>query len=123
LIAALGSLIIPAHFVVEIATHHYEERLILKYSSYFILGSLFAILNYEGMVYDVLGYGDQVEEIITDTSGNPEEKGLESLLNHYHEFPYDWNVGELVYVFSLSAIFMGTIILEVRDDWVLKVFT
>lgn len=36
LIAALGSLIIPAHFVVEIATHYYEERRILKVSSNFI---------------------------------------------------------------------------------------
>ena len=44
LIAALGSLIIPAHFVVEIATHHYEERYILKVSSNFIHCSLHGIL-------------------------------------------------------------------------------
>ena len=86
---------------------------IFKYSSYIILGGLLAILNYEGMIYDVLGYGDEVEKLINDTPDNPEEKRLESALNHHHEFPYDWDAGESIYVVSLSVIFMGTIILEV----------
>ena len=29
-----------------------------------------------------------------------------------HEFPYDWNYGQVVYVIFLSAIFGGTIVLE-----------
>ena len=29
-----------------------------------------------------------------------------------HEFPYDWNYGQVVYVTFLSAIFGGTIVLE-----------
>ena len=84
-----------------------------KYSSYIILGGLLAILNYEGMIYDVLGYGDEVEKLINEAPDNPEEKRLKSVLNHHNEFPYDWDAGEAIYVVSLSVIFMGTIILEV----------
>ncbi len=29
-----------------------------------------------------------------------------------HEFPYDWNYGQVVYITFLSAIFGGTIVLE-----------
>ena len=31
---------------------------------------------------------------------------------HHDEFPYDWGVGRLIYLIFLSAIFIGSIILE-----------
>jgi hypothetical protein len=76
---------------------------------------LLGILNYEGLMYDTLGYGEEVEKFIdsTDAGYKNETKALASLLNHHHEFPYDWGTGKVVYIVSLSAIFMGTIILEV----------
>lgn len=76
---------------------------------------LLAILNYEGILYDTLGYGEEAEKLIdsTDADYNNETKALTSLLNEHDEFPYDWGAGKVVYIVSLSAIFMGTIILEV----------
>lgn len=37
---------------------------------------------------------------------------LTSLLNKHLEFPYNFGAGLYIYVFFLSAIFMGTIVLE-----------
>ena len=76
---------------------------------------LLGILNYEGLVYDYIGYGEEVEKLFdsADAGYNNETKALASLLNEYDEFPDDWRAGKTVYIVSLSAIFMGTIILEV----------
>jgi hypothetical protein len=76
---------------------------------------LLGILNYEGLLYDTLGYGEEVNKLIdpTDAGYNNQTKALASLLNKDEEFPYDWEFGRVVYIVSLSAIFMGTIVLEV----------
>lgn len=88
----------------------------MQYSTFFILVGLLGILNYEGLFYDNIGYGEEVEKLFnsTDDAGYKNEtEALASLLNKYDEFPYDWRAGKAVYMVSLSAIFMGTIILEV----------
>jgi hypothetical protein len=87
----------------------------LQYSTLFILVGLLGILNYEGILYDSLGYGEEVEKLVdsTDEGYKNETKALASMLNISEEFPYDWRAGKVVYIVSLSAIFMGTIILEV----------
>lgn len=74
----------------------------------FIIGSLIAILNYEGMIYDILGASLEAEEDVkkeTDVSIAGTTVG--QLLNKRQEFPYDWNVGHIVYIVFLSSVFMG----------------
>jgi hypothetical protein len=38
-----------------------------------------------------------------------------SFLNKHHEIPYNWGIGTVTYITFLSAVFMGTIILEGVD--------
>ena len=38
-----------------------------------------------------------------------------NMLTDKQEFPYDWESGSIVYIIFLSAIFMGTVILEGVD--------
>jgi len=125
LLSSLGALVLPAHFFVESAAHRYEERVILKYSLVFIFVCLFAILNYEGLIFDMIGFA--VEAVDTDEDlaniTNTENQldisvGGESItkfLNKELEVPYDWGAGLYIYIGFLSAIFMGTIILEGVD--------
>jgi len=54
---------------------------------------------------DVIGRMDGTDASYSGTN-------LTSYLNKYDEFSYDWGVGRYVYIFLLSAIFMGTIVLE-----------
>lgn len=74
----------------------------------FIIGSLLAIMNYEGLVYDIMGASLEAEEDVekeTDVSIGGTTVG--QILNKRQEFPYDWNVGHIVYIAFLSAVFMG----------------
>jgi MFS family permease len=116
LIAALGALVLPANFVVEIFSRRVSERRILRASLWVILLGCFGILNYQGMYYDLLGvstYGDL--DPVNTTHLASLELGGESvghILTSHHEFPYDWNYGPAIYITFLCIIFMGTIVLE-----------
>ena len=66
------------------------------------------ILNLEGLILDVVG---NVEGEDASFDGSQ----LRSYLNKKGEFFYDWSLGRYVYIFFLSAIFMGTIVLEGVD--------
>ena len=48
---------------------------------------------------------------------------LYKVLNKQHEVPYDWGSGRPVYLVFLSAIFLGTIILEGVDTSVMAKVT
>lgn len=80
----------------------------IQYSIVFISACLVAILNFEGLLYDIIGNVDGENAEIDGTS-------ITSLLNKEKEFLYDWGSGKYVYVTFLSAIFMGTIVLEGVD--------
>ncbi|CAB9525160.1 SPX domain-containing membrane protein [Seminavis robusta] len=114
LIGSLGALAIPAHFVVEKASHHYSERKILSKSLVFILFSTLGILNWSGLFYDVEGMISAPEEPRNATSIGGDQ-AVAILLNARGEFPYDYGSGPAVYIVFLSAIFMGTIVLEGVD--------
>ncbi len=50
-------------------------------------------------------------------------KHLKSILRHsskHGEFPYDWGAGVIVYIIAISAIFIGSIIMEVSAYFRLK---
>eukprot|EP00977_Amphora_coffeiformis_P012038 scaffold2974_cov181-Amphora_coffeaeformis.AAC.6 len=137
ILASLGALVLPAHFVVEKAAHHFEERFIINYSLVFILLCLFAILNYEGLIFDFIG------QAVTAVKPLPEQDltndGIENagkltgiaigghdmieILNKDLEVPYDWGAGQPVYLVFLSAIFLGTIILEGVDTSIMAKVT
>jgi len=95
LMASLGALVIPSHFLVEQASRLWNERRIMKYSIVIILVGLIAILNFEGLWYDIM-------TVTTEDS----ESSFTSFMK------YDWGIGNFVYIFMLSLIFMGTIVLE-----------
>ena len=137
LIASLGSLVLPADFFVERMSHVHSERKIMKVcqcqkavewqphfhnmltlallaffpfkiSLIFLIVCMVLIMNLEGLVLDVVG----------DVEGENaafEGSQLRSYLNKRGEFKYDWSLGRYVYVFFLSSIFMGTIVLEGVD--------
>jgi hypothetical protein len=73
------------------------------------------MMNYEGLFYDIFGMfdesvaGEKVQHI--SIGGAP----VQTILNKEHEFPYDWDIGAVIYIVFLSAVFMGTIILEGVD--------
>lgn len=79
------------------------------------------ILNYEGLVFDLIGVA--VEAVApSDSLSNSTEinisvggTDIKSVLNKEYEVPYDWGFGKFIYVTFLSAAFMGTIILEGVD--------
>eukprot|EP00562_Extubocellulus_spinifer_P013012 CAMPEP_0178542176 /NCGR_PEP_ID=MMETSP0697-20121206/1923_1 /TAXON_ID=265572 /ORGANISM="Extubocellulus spinifer, Strain CCMP396" /LENGTH=918 /DNA_ID=CAMNT_0020174567 /DNA_START=66 /DNA_END=2822 /DNA_ORIENTATION=- len=125
LIACLGSLVLPAHYVVERASRYYTERKIMKLSVLFICASSIAILNYEGLLFDSLGLAAETVSASTDqiraVNGTDTVDisiggtSVDKVLNKEGEVPYDWGLGKLVYIAFLSAVFMGTIILEGVD--------
>ncbi|KAL7515326.1 hypothetical protein ACHAXN_013479 [Cyclotella atomus] len=109
IIASLGALVLPAHFIVERASRSYSERKIMKYSIIFVMLSCVAICNLEGLVLDVIGV------MLNYTKKGPTTEHLKSVITsvlHHNEFPYDWGAGSIVYLIFLSAIFIGSIILE-----------
>lgn len=75
-----------------------------------VMFSCVAICNIEGLMLDLIG-------IILD---HIKEKGpaaiqMNAIIKgalHHDEFPYDWGIGRVIYVTFLSAIFIGSIILE-----------
>jgi hypothetical protein len=88
----------------------------------FIMISLFAILNYEGLIFDAMGISAEAVSAGTDSSQNMNATDIsiggtnvKKFLNEEMEVPYDWGIGDVVYITFLSAIFMGTIILEGVD--------
>lgn len=103
------------------------QSLLLQYSIVFIFFGLFAILNYEGLVFDIIWYAieavkpdDFPKNATVSNSTNSTDisvggQSLTSFVNKYNEIPYDWGAGLIVYITFLSAIFMGTIILEGVD--------
>eukprot|EP00536_Pseudo-nitzschia_multiseries_P005683 jgi/Psemu1/254737/estExt_Genewise1Plus.C_1090050 len=116
MVAALGALVLPANFVVEIFSRRVSERFIMKVAVWFIVVCCFGIFNYQGLYYDVIGistYG-QFDPINIDQlkylrlSGEP----VGRLFTDAKEFPYDWTYGVAVYITFLSLIFAGTIVLE-----------
>lgn len=108
-----------------------------QYSLIFILLCLFAILNYEGLVFDFIGNAvtavNPVSGQSVDSDGNDNAKNLTGIaiggkdmieiLNEELEVPYDWGAGRPVYLIFLSAIFLGTIILEGVDTSVMAKVT
>ena len=102
-----------------------------QHSVVFIIISLFAILNYEGVIFDIIGVAiSAVTPGGTPQQENPSSvnitiggEDLTSFLNDHSEIPYDWGAGTYVYITFLSAIFMGTIILEGVDTSLMAKFT
>ena len=148
LIASLGALVLPAHFVVERATHYYSDRrlikvrvleiyfsesfsilylwlcfylkLCIKYSLFGIIIGLIAIMNYDGLLYDITGLEKEAEVSSNSTVIKTKNiliggEKVKHLLNAHGEFPYDWGIGKAVYIIFLNLVFMGTIILEGVD--------
>ena len=108
-----------------------------------ILLSLIGILNYEGFIFDFIGYA--VQAVDSDHFGSTQHNAshhdnynstqplhsdiviagndLTVVLNKYQEVPYDWGAGRTVYLVFLSVIFLGTIILEGVDTSVMAKVT
>jgi hypothetical protein len=95
----------------------------VQYSVVFIIVCLLAVLNYEGLVFDLIGVGLEAVEpdfntTVADNTAVDIMIGGENIskfLNKELEVPYDWGTGRFVYITFLSAIFMGTIVLEGVD--------
>ena len=115
LIASLGALVLPSHFVVERASRYYEERSIMKWSILFILAGLIGILNYQGFVSDTIGIIEVEWEDITNNATDGNNSTDPIIVQENRAPPYDWGAGVYVYLIFLCAIFMGTIVLEGVD--------
>jgi hypothetical protein len=94
---------------------------------WFIILSCIGILNFQGLYYDIDGiteYGD-VDPANTTDLKHLELSGVKvgRLFTRENEFPYDWGYGHIVYIVFLSAIFMGTIILEGVDTSIMAQVT
>jgi len=84
-------------------------------------------LNYEGLIFDIIGIAveavepDDFSTNSTNTMANDQldisvgGESITTFLNKHLEVPYDWGAGLYVYITFLSAVFMGTIILEGVD--------
>lgn len=84
-------------------------------------------MNFQGLYYDIVGiseYGDVDPDYTTDLK-HLELSGVlvGRLFTLKDEFPYDWGYGPIVYIVFLSAIFMGTIILEGVDTSIMAQVT
>lgn len=98
----------------------------VQYSIIFILFSLVVILNFEGVIFDFIGVA-----VTTLPIGDARNRtdiaiagvDLEFVLNDEKEVPYNWGTGRPVYLIFLSAIFLGTIILEGVDTSVMAKVT
>jgi len=67
LIASLGALVLPAHFVVERASRSFDERAIMKFSLIFITVSTLGILNYDTLYYDLVAGSNYVEHVSVES--------------------------------------------------------
>ncbi|KAL3808087.1 hypothetical protein ACHAXA_006849 [Cyclostephanos tholiformis] len=110
IVASLGALVLPAHFIVERASHICSERLILKWSMVAIICSNVAILNFEGLALDVVG--EYVEETTSQDSLVQKLRQVVKNSSSHNEFTYDWGFGVYVYICSLSLMFISTIVME-----------
>ncbi|KAL7520878.1 hypothetical protein ACHAWX_005574 [Stephanocyclus meneghinianus] len=110
IIASLGALVLPAHFIVERASRSYSERQILKYSILFVMFSCVAICNLEGLALDFIGL--VLKRIKQKGPTAKRLKKVVTLASDHGEFPYDWGAGSYVYLTFLSSIFIGSIIME-----------
>ena len=84
-------------------------------------------MNYDGLFFDSIGLAAEAVTPIEDSSNQTDStandhleiyidgKDIKFFLNEQNEVPYDWGAGPKVYLIFLSAIFMGTIILEGVD--------
>jgi len=90
---------------------------ISQYSLLFIIGGLVAITNFEGLAYDLAGWTTKaVDDVSNDKDVQIVGTKVNKILNKKKEFPYDsWGAGHIKYIACLSAVFMGTIILEGVD--------
>lgn len=75
------------------------------------------MLNYEGLIFDIMGVA---AEAVDPTGTNTTDiyiggESVSSFLNKEKEVPYNWGIGSVTYITFLSAVFMGTIILEGVD--------
>lgn len=95
----------------------------------FIILGLVAIFNYEGLIFDCIGLAAEAvkphkepKHMMNSTDHVAiaiDGKDILHFLNHEREVPYDWGAGQPVYLVFLSAIFMGTIVLEGVDTSVM----
>lgn len=98
-----------------------------QFSIWFIILSCIGILNFQGLYYDVLGVS-QYGKVDPDTTDLKHLELYGEFVGHQvftkeNEFPYDWGLGRIVYIVFLSAIFMGTIILEGVDTSIMAQVT
>jgi hypothetical protein len=70
------------------------------------------ICNLEGLVLDFVGL------LLKHTKRKgPTAQRLKAFIVgslHHGEFPYDWGAGAYIYLIFLSAIFLGSIVMEVN---------
>lgn len=146
LLACLGALVLPAHFVVEKASHYYSERRILfvslelihrpafkhnsvpfcQFSLLFVCLCFFGIFNWKAVYYDIVGSFavaniDMSNFTIFDTKIGEERIG--DLLTNKNEFPYEFDAGPYIYISFMSAIFIGTIVMEGVDTSIMAKVT
>lgn len=82
---------------------------------------MFAILNYEGLIFDIMGVAAEAVDSSLAVNGTDSVDisiggtSISSFLNKHQEIPYNWGIGTVTYITFLSAVFMGTIILEGVD--------
>lgn len=86
IIASLGGLVLPAHFIVEHACRRFSEREILKASILFVLFSIIAICNLEGLILDVAAAILNSEDTEHDKELKKLELAIHDSLKH-DEFP------------------------------------
>jgi hypothetical protein len=86
IIASLGGLVLPAHFIVEHTSRHFSEREILKASIIFVFCSIIAICNLEGLILDVAAAILNSEDTEHDTELKKLELSVNDSLKH-DEFP------------------------------------
>jgi hypothetical protein len=97
-----------------------------QFSIWFIILSCIGILNFQGMYYDAVGVSEygRVDPDSTDLKHlELDGEFVGNLFTKANEFPYDWGYGHIQYIFFLSAIFMGTIILEGVDTSIMAQVT
>lgn len=94
-------------FIVALLSHNLQLRP-FQNTLIFLIVCMIGILNMEGLIFDSVGVAE---------GENATYQGIElkSYLNRKGEFYYDWSCGRYVYIFFLSTIFMGTIVLEGVD--------
>ena len=77
-------------------------------------------MNWSGLLYDVYGAINENDDTNGDISHSEE---VENLLTDKGEFLYDFGSGPVVYIVFLSAVFMGTIVLEGVDTSIMAKVT